>query len=137
MKHWLWRALAIWLLIVILESINGSVRRLWLIPLIGESQAGVLGFVLGACIIVGAAIACSRWLGVNHRGTLMWVGILWAVLTFAFEVSLGRFAMNLSWEKILAEYDLTRGGLMSLGMIILILAPSIAFRLRRAPSQRS
>jgi hypothetical protein len=46
-----------------------------------------------------------------------------------FEVTLGR-ALGLSWERIVSDYLPSQGGLMIVGMTVLALAPSIAFRLR-------
>jgi hypothetical protein len=49
-----------------------------------------------------------------------------------FEVGLGRLAFGYSWAQIAADYNLLQGRLMSLGLVLLILAPLIATKIRGA-----
>lgn len=60
---------------------------------------------------------------------------MWAGLTLAFEVLLGRLLLGYPWERIASDYDLPRGGLMPLGLLALILAPSLAGRIRGVPER--
>jgi hypothetical protein len=62
------------------------------------------------------------------------VGVLWLVLTLAFEVGFGRFVLGASWERLAADYDVLEGGLLPLGMIVLLFAPLIAGKLRGSVS---
>jgi len=48
----------------------------------------------------------------------------------AFEVLFGRFVVGVSWERLAADYNLLEGGLLPIGMLILMLSPLIAARLR-------
>jgi hypothetical protein len=52
------------------------------------------------------------------------------VLTVAFEIALGRFVLDVPWERILSDYNLCRGGLLPLGLLFMAAAPLIAGRLR-------
>jgi hypothetical protein len=54
---------------------------------------------------------------------------VWVVLTVGFEITLGR-ALGYSWERIASDYNITEGGLLPLGLVIMTLAPLIAARLR-------
>jgi hypothetical protein len=67
------------------------------------------------------------------------VGVLWVALTLAFEVSLGRLVLGYSWDRVLEDYDPTRGGFLSLGMLVLLLSPQIAAKARgsRPPRARA
>jgi threonine/homoserine efflux transporter RhtA len=58
------------------------------------------------------------------------VGILWALLTLAFEIALGYMIFGYSWEQIMADYNLRQGGLMPFGLAWLALSPAIAARIR-------
>ena len=44
------------------------------------------------------------------------------MLTSAFEVALGRLT-GVGWNRILADYDIARGGLMPLGLLAMVLTP--------------
>lgn len=58
------------------------------------------------------------------------VGFIWLLLTVAFEILFGRIVMGLSWEVLLAGYNLAEGGLMPLGLLVLFFSPVIAAKLR-------
>jgi hypothetical protein len=57
---------------------------------------------------------------------------VWLLLTPMFEISLGRFVFGYSWARIGEDFDVLRGGLLSLGLLFLLMAPIIAARLRKA-----
>jgi len=63
------------------------------------------------------------------------VGLVWVVLTVGVELLLGCWVLDHSWERILSDYDLRRGGLLPVGLAALALSPFIAAGLRRVPSQ--
>ena len=44
-------------------------------------------------------------------------------MTVGFEIVLGRFALNLSWERIASDYNMAAGGLMPLGLLVMLAAP--------------
>jgi hypothetical protein len=123
------RVLAVFCLIVVAETIHGILRRLYLEPVVGAMQASHIGLLIALALIFAICLATSRWLG--PRSTLGWmqIGFVLVVLMLAFEFGLGR-AMGYSWDRILADYDPSRGGLMLLGMIGLLYAPRFAARLR-------
>ena len=57
------------------------------------------------------------------------VGIVWLVLTLAFEIAFGRYVVHAPWSRIASDYDLLRGGLLPIGLV-LSMAPLIAARVR-------
>ena len=52
-----------------------------------------------------------------------------------FEFGLGHFVMNYSWQQMLVDYDVSRGGLMGFGLIFMLFAPWLAAKSRRGKSQ--
>lgn len=48
----------------------------------------------------------------------------------AFEVASGRLVFRASWERIAADFDFRKGGLLVIGMLVLLFAPLIVARLR-------
>lgn len=123
------RVLIAWSLIALTESVSGALRQLYLAPRIGDVEARHVGVTVDAVLILLLAILCSRWIGLRDRLAWMRVGLVWALLTVAFEYTLGR-ALGLSADRILADYDPSRGGLLALGIIWLIYAPRVAAKLR-------
>jgi hypothetical protein len=123
------RSLVVWCLFILAESLNGTIRNFWLIPALGDRPAHLISFVTGSVLILTIATLCIRWLKARSATQLLRIGLLWVLLTLGFEVSLGRFALGYSWERILADYNLMQGGLMSIGLLLVLFAPLIATQL--------
>ncbi|HWH47071.1 MAG TPA: hypothetical protein VN664_04655 [Burkholderiales bacterium] len=123
------KAMLVWLLIIVTESVQGVLRNLFLAPAIGDFAARQVGALVGAAVIVLVAWLMAPWLNLQGRAQFAGVGLLWVVLTVVFELSLGR-ALGLSWERMASDYDITRGGLLGPGLIVLAFAPYAAARLR-------
>jgi hypothetical protein len=124
------RALLVWLVIIVAESVHGTLRTLYLAPAIGDFPARRVGVFIGTALIFLIALAFSRWIGAQTRQQLLGIGLLWVVLTVMFEFGLGRGVFHYDWSRILSDYDLSRGGLMGFGLLAMFLIPLLAARIR-------
>jgi hypothetical protein len=125
------RALLVWLLIVAAESVQGTLRRMLFDPDV-EFVVRQVSVLTGALIIFAITWACIRWLRIRSAAGALGVGVLWVVLTLAFEILIGR-ALGLSWARISSDYDLLHGGLMPLGLLAMALTP---WAVRRLEAER-
>lgn len=121
------RTLVVWLVIIAAETVHGVLRALFLAPLVGDLRARQIGVAVGSVIIVAIVLAFSRWLGVRSTRRQLGVGLVWVVLTIAFEAGLGTL-LGLSAERMLADYDVRAGGFMVFGLVVMLLSPWIAAR---------
>ena len=124
------RALAVWLLVAVLETVHGIVRGLWLVPALGEPAAQRLGFAVGSVLVLAVTWDTSRWLGAATRAAQLQTGALWLLLMLGLELLVGR-ARGFGWERIAAEFDPRQGGLMLFGLLLMGLAPMLGARWRR------
>jgi len=124
------RALAAWFFIAVAESIHGILRRIFILPLIGDLRAHQLGIVVAAIIIFAIAWACIRWIGARTFSDQLKVGAFWGALMATFEVSLG-LAFGYSQERIFSDYNVAEGRLMIFGMTFMLFAPALAAKARR------
>ncbi len=124
------RSLAIWLVIIVAETMHGIARAVMLVPAVGEFRSNQIGVFSGSVIILVIALVSAKWLGASSTAELLLVGLLWTALTLAFEIIFGRAVLGLSWERLLADYNLTAGGLLPLGLIVLAGSPWIAAKAR-------
>lgn len=123
------RALYAWLVIMAAETVHGVLRQLLLVPLIGDLPARQIGVGIGSLIVLGVALAFTRRIGARSLREQLGVGLLWAVSTVAFEYALGTL-LGLSRERMLEDYDVAAGGLLGLGLLVMLISPVVAARLR-------
>jgi len=125
-----WReAILVWLLIIVVESVHGVLRNLFVAPAIGDFEARQAGVFIGSALILLIAWLTAPWLNLNGRAQFAGAGLLWVGLTLVFEFSLG-VAMGLSWERITSDYNIAKGGLLPLGLVVMAIAPYAGARLR-------
>ena len=124
------RAFAIWLLIMFVESIHGTLRQIFLAPVVGDFPARRIAFFVGMLLIFLIAYFFIRWIRAETTLALFAVGLLWAFLTLLFEFSLGFFVLGYSRERMFEDYDVSRGGLMGFGIAFMIFVPYMAAKLR-------
>jgi hypothetical protein len=124
------KSLVIWLVFILLESLNGAIRIFWLVPSLGDGRAQQIAFVTGSVLVLTVSTLFSRWLQASRVSQLLSVGMLWMVLTLAFEIALGRMILGYSWEQIAAKFNVLNGGFMPFELVLLTLAPLIAAKIR-------
>jgi hypothetical protein len=122
------RAIAIWVLLLMIAVANGAIREAFLTPRLGE-QAGhsASTAILCAVIFVVAWLSIS-WIGPNNGREALRVGLLWVALTIAFEFLAGHYLFGNTREKLLADYNVVRGRVWVLVLLANLFTPLWAFR---------
>lgn len=123
------RALAAWLMIVVAESLHGTLRELFIAPVIGNLTARQVGVPIGCAIIFAISWFCIRWIGARTLTEQLKVGSVWVVLIVIFEFTLGT-ALGYTRERMLSDYVVSEGGFMGFGLLFMLLAPTLAARMR-------
>lgn len=123
------RTFATWFFIAVAESIHGILRRIFILPLIGDLRAHQVGMLVGCFIIFAVAWACISWIGAKKFSEQLKVGVFWMLLMAIFEVSLG-LAFGYSLKIIFSDYNVVEGRLMIFGMMFMLFAPALAAKAR-------
>jgi hypothetical protein len=123
------RALLVWLLIIGVESLHGTLRVLLVEPVLGSLPARQLAMPVGLALIFAITWLMIGWIGAREPGQLWRIGFIWVALTLAFETALG-LAQGFGLERMTEDYDPRRGGLMLLGLAGMAAAPWLAARWR-------
>ena len=126
------KATAIWLLILVCAVLNGALREAWLMPWFGRPAALVASGVLLSLVILGISLLAAPWLGRLTAAQCLSVGLLWLVLTLAFEFGFGRLVQHRSWQELGAAYTFQDGNIWPLVLVVTFFAPLLAARLRSA-----
>lgn len=123
------RGLAVWLLIMLIETTHGVLRGVFLVPYVGEETASRIGWPVGLALVLLVSALTIRWIGVTGAAPLLRLGALWAVLTAGFELLIG-VARGLDHIQLLASLD-PRSGSVPYSAAAMLLAPLAADWLRR------
>lgn len=122
------RALFAWLGLLVLAVGNGAWRESTLIPRFGPTAGHQLSTVALSALILGAGWPLTRWVAPTGDQEAWLVGGIWLGLTLVFEFLGGHFVFGRSWSELLADYDLTRGRIWPLVLIVTTLAPWLWLR---------
>jgi hypothetical protein len=128
---WLRRGLMLWLALPFMASANGALRQFILIPRWGEEAGHVMSTLILTGLIVGVTTWAGRWLRLRSSADAWRLGAWWLLLTVGFEFFFGHFVFRTPWAVLRREYDLTAGRIWVLVLVATLLAPVIAFRVRR------
>jgi hypothetical protein len=116
------QALGMWLILLVVMFTNGIVRVRVLQPRLGEDTARQVATVTGIALVLALSFLFVRRLDSPTSRELLQIGILWLVLTVAFEFGMG-IVSGASWQTMLADYDLRRGRLWPIALVVILLAP--------------
>lgn len=125
---WL-RVIAVWLLLMVAESISGTLRELFLVPVLGGVLSRQAGVLVGSALIFAITCGCIRWMRAQTEFDQLSAGLVWVILTIAFEFTLGAI-LGLTRERMMADYDLSRGGFMGFGLVFMFFVPMLAAKVR-------
>ncbi len=124
------RAAAVWLLLVPLAILNGTVRNYLLVPLVGNGAAHVISSLTLSALILAAAWLFIGWIHPASAGQALGLGCFWLALTVLFEFGAGHYLFKNPWEKLLADYNVFKGRVWVLVLLATLLAPYVTARLR-------
>lgn len=124
------RVFVVWFLIMIVETLHGILRTLYITPVIGDHAARQIGVLIGSFLIFFIGWFTVRRLDAYTLKDQLSVGAVWVILTIMFEFLLGMM-LNYPLSRILSDYDITRGGFMGLGIIFMLFVPVLLSTLQR------
>ena len=130
------RTVTAWLAMLVLAMLNGALRQVVLIPRIGEQAGHVVSTLVLAAVIGGAAWILLPWIRPLTRRDAWLIGLVWLVLTLAFELLAGHYLFGDSWQALLGAYDVTRGRIWILVPAITLVAPVLVHLWKEPPRRR-
>lgn len=129
------KALAAWLVMLLVSVANGAVRDFTYGRHVDELTAHQLSTV-GSVILLGVVIwGFVRVSPPSSGRQALRIGTSWLVLTIAFEFLFFHYIGGHSWSALLASYDVANGRVWVVVPLWLTVAPYLFFRLRRHAAQ--
>jgi hypothetical protein len=126
----LFKAVAIWLAIVFAAILNGVFREKVLVPVAGSCLALPLSGVLLSVLVFLVALILIPFIGSSDPGIYAGIGFLWVGLTLAFECLFGHFVAGKSWREILQVFNVRKGDLFVVVLLVTAISPWLAARVR-------
>lgn len=119
-------AVKIWLTILPIAFINGTLRVFVINRLVGERAAHIASTLfLSVAAFFVILFFVKRTPGVFATGDLLLAGAVLVFLTVVFEFALGGFSGK-TWEEMLADYHVLKGRIWPLVLFVEFLGPLIA-----------
>ncbi len=118
-------------MIALIETANGIFRVRFLAARLGRKKALLVSFFSGSFCILVLSWLLLAWLEPQSIRECLIIGLCWAGLMVAYDVMIGRYAFGYSWKRILADFDLRQGNLLTLGIALILLAPYLLYVLQK------
>lgn len=124
------RAFAVWLVFMFAAIANGAFREGVLNSIFGQATGHVVSTLLLCVLITVVSWASIVWLNPTTPAEAARVAVLWILTTVAFEFGFGHFVAGKPWATLFGDYNLFRGRVWVLVLIVLAEAPYRTARLR-------
>jgi hypothetical protein len=119
------RIIALWFLFLPVPIINGFLREKWYRPLLGDLSAHIIGTILvGLVFLLYVYLFFKEAILEYSTQQLFTMGGIWLVLTLIFEFGIG-LAAGRSWEYMLSDYNLLKGRIWPLLLLVIFFSPFI------------
>jgi len=122
--------MAVWCCVILVEVFHGIARTVLLERFVGDFRARQIAVFTGSLLILAVAALFIRWIRPTRVGDAVAVGVVWLILTLAFELVFGRYVAHATWSRIVSDYNLLEGGLLPIGLLVLAAAPLAAAKFR-------
>ena len=122
------RASIVWFGILLVAIANGAFRQGVLIPRVGDASGHVVSTLMLSLAVVLVTWFTIGWIGPRTRRDAWLVGGCWLTLTVAFEFLAGHYLFGTPWPVLLADYNVLRGRVWPLVLVVTFVAPAIASR---------
>lgn len=123
------RYLFAWLLLAAVAIANGVLREYTYGKKVSELAAHQISTIT-AIMFMGIVVwGLTRLWPIASAGQAWLIGVVWLVLTIAFEFGFGHFVAGHSWSKLSTDYNLLKGRLWSLLLIWIAVMPYVFYRL--------
>ena len=120
------RAILTWLLFIPIVFMNAAVRELVYKPFTGELLAHQVSTIKGSVAFFLLAFFLLRHYMYNTpNDKLLFIGLMWVVLTIVFEFSLGIFVTVASWNEMLNDYNIGQGRIWIFFLVIILITPFV------------
>jgi hypothetical protein len=119
-----------WIPMVFIAIANGAIRQLGYGRLLGELSAHQLSCLTGILLFLLYTWCLSRYWPLESSRQALTIGLIWLILTIAFEFLFMHYGAKVPWPKLLQNYNIIEGRLWVLVLVAVWMAPYLVSRIR-------
>jgi len=121
--------IGLFILVAASEMLNGIARTIFLNKRVGARNAKRISLLpaLALCLLI-----CYYYVPFLHVRTdtgLLVLGISLSLFMGLFDILVARFVVRARWETILDDFNIRKGNLLGLGMLVMAWCPLLAVRI--------
>lgn len=114
-------------LIALAETLNGIFRVKILSKKIGIKKAKIVSFILGSFLVLLINLLLVPLIEPKNINEAFFIGLSWASLMILYDIFVGRVLFKLSWERVLEDFNIFKGNLLSIGILLIICLPPFLY----------
>lgn len=119
------RSILFWFLFIPIAIINGIIRTSVYQPIIGDLKGHLVSsLIFSVLFIIYSYIFVKTYKGTFEKHDLLKIGLLWVSLTIIFEFGFGHYIAGHTWKYLLADYNIFRGRVWFLVLLVIAFSPS-------------
>jgi hypothetical protein len=126
----LMKAVGIWLVMLCAAMVNGVLREKILTPRLGIQVALPLSGLLLSALVFGITLFFIPFIGQVETSIYVCIGFMWVFMTLTFEIGLGHYVGGKPWTDVFQVFNLRKGDLFSLALVISMISPWLAAKIR-------
>jgi len=115
-------------LIALTETINGMFR-VKVLQKLSKKYAKTISFLLGSFAIIVLNLLLLPWIQPLNLAEAFFVGFIWGLLMIYYDIIVGKVLFKLSFERIMEDFNIFKGNLLSLGILLIMILPAVLFKL--------
>ncbi len=119
----------VWFLLALVAIANGIIRQTTYGKTVSDLAAHQISTVT-AILASGTVVWFVHHYWPIESAAQAWsIGLLWLIMTVAFEFGFGHFVAGHSWSRLLADYNILNGRLWSLFLVWVTVMPFLIFQM--------
>ena len=121
----------LFVLVAASEMLNGIARTIFLNRRVGVMNAKRISLLpaLALCLLI--CYYYLPFLNIRTDAGLILLGIALSLFMGLFDIIVARFIVRTRWETILDDFNIRKGNLLGLGMLVMAFCPLLASRIGR------
>jgi hypothetical protein len=124
------RSVIVWFGLLALAVANGAAREAFLTPRVGTGAGHGISTLLLSVGILAVGWFSIPWIAPGSVQDAWLIGIIWVLLTVAFEFLGGHFLFGRPWKLLLADYNILAGRIWVMVLVVSLVTPVVAFTRR-------